>query len=86
MLVGQGVIHSSDHLNLRQDLLTHFVHSVLHTWAALCGKRLESNLSSGFPCLIKFRDGLPDFAKFAESLPLPTTINVRAEDAVTSRL
>jgi hypothetical protein len=80
MFVGQRIIDSFDFRNGSKNLVAHLVHCRLYTGAVVLGEDLHGDVSRGLPCGIEVnRLG---FGRILEELPLPTSLNVCAEDTV----
>lgn len=86
VLVRQRVLDSLDQLLARQDLLCHLVHSGLHAGTVIFSKSLQSDLASSGPGSIELRHVRADLLESTEILPLPSGIDVGAQDTVPGLL
>jgi hypothetical protein len=82
MLVWQRIVDGLDLRNSSENFVAHLVHCSLNTGAVVLGEDLHRNVPRCLPCGIKVnRLGL---CRVFEKLPLPASLNVRAEDTIPS--
>jgi len=80
MLVGKRIVDSLDERNSGQNVIAHLVHGGLYTGAVVLGEDLKCQVTGSLPCTIEV--DLLRLGSVLEQLPLPTSLNLGAENAV----
>lgn len=82
VLVGERVVDGLDQRSRLEDLVTHLVHGVLDAGAAVLCERINRDLPRGGVALLELGCDRPDLSQAGEQLPLPTALDLGAQDAV----
>lgn len=86
MNVGQSIIDSLEQRHGSQNLLTHLVHSSLHTGRVILSESLEGSVTGSLPGIVKVRGVSLDILQASEAAPLPASSNLGAENTVPGLL
>lgn len=84
--VRQRILDSIKQRHSSQNLLTHLVHSSLHTGRVILGKSLAGSITGSLPRKVKVVHISLDIVQASEAAPLPVGINLGAENTVPSLL
>jgi len=82
VLIRKSIVDSLNQRHIRKDLVAHLVHSVLDASTIVLGKDIESSVLDAIESLVKLRNDRLDLVQSRELLPLPTSLDVCAKDAV----
>lgn len=82
MLVRQRILHRLNQRLVRQDLIRHLIHDILHTGAIILRKDPQRDIPRRLPRIIEHVDLTTHLVQIPEPLPLPVRRDIGTQHAV----